>query len=65
MKFSVNDHVVVDFGGIDHQGSVIEQRGGYVMVKIVLADPTADYGEADWLDVEPTVCVKETHVRHK
>jgi len=64
VKFDVGDDVVVDFGGIDHQGEVVEHRGGYVMVKI-LADPTADYGSiTPRLDPEPTVCVKQSKVRH-
>ena len=64
MKFSRGDDVIVEFGGLDHQGEVISQSAGYVMVKMI-ADPTADYGEiTPRLDPEPTVCVKETRVRH-
>ena len=66
-KFSVGDDVVVDFAGIQHQGEVIEQRrSGYVMVRIILADPAWDYGSIGArLDPESTVCVKLTNVRHK
>ena len=63
-KFHCGDDVIVNFSGIEHQGEVLEHRGGYVMVKIVLSDPAVDYTEADWLDPEPTVCVEETKVRH-
>lgn len=63
-KFDRGDDVIVDFGGLEHQGEVISQHSGYVMVKI-LADPESDYGSiTDRLDPEPTVCVKETKVRH-
>lgn len=63
-KFTAGDDVIVNFGDIDHEGEVIEQRSGYVMVRII-ADPTYDYGSITArLDPEPTVCVKETKVRH-
>jgi hypothetical protein len=66
-KFNAGDDVVVDFAGIEHQGEVIEQRrSGYVMVRIILADPSWVYGSIGArLDPEPTVCVKLTNVRHK
>ncbi len=64
MKFQRGDDVIVDFGGIDHQGEVVQHSAGYVMVRMI-ADPAADYGSiSDRLDPEPTVCVKEKHVRH-
>jgi hypothetical protein len=64
MKFKQGDDVVVDFAGIKHQGEVIEQRSGYVMVRII-ADPSWDYGSIGArLDPQPTVCVKENHVQH-
>jgi len=63
--FKPGDDVIVDFGGgLDHPGEVIQQSSGYVMARI-LADPAADYGSiTDRIDPEPTVCVKETRVRH-
>lgn len=64
MKFQPGDDVIVDFGGLEHQGEVIRQSSGYVMVR-VHSDPTWDYGDiTPRLDPEPTVCVKETKVRH-
>lgn len=64
MRFERGDDVIVEFGGLEHQGEVISQSAGYVMVKMI-ADPTADYGEiTPRLDPEPTVCVKESRVRH-
>jgi hypothetical protein len=66
VKFNAGEDVMVDFAGIEHQGEVINQRSGYVMVRIILSDPAWDYGSIGArLDPEPTVCVKETHVRHK
>ena len=63
MKFARGQDVIVDFGGLDHPGEVIQQNAGYVMVKI-LADSAADYGSITArLDPTPTVCVKETRVR--
>lgn len=63
-NFKSGDDVIVDFGGLDHQGEVISQSSGYVMVRI-LADPTADYGGiSSMLDPQPTVAVKESKVRH-
>jgi len=38
MKFTAGDDVVVDFAGIQHQGEVIEQRSGYVMVRICVKE---------------------------
>lgn len=65
MKYERGDDVIVDFGGLDHEGEVISHSAGYVMVKMI-ADPTADYGEITArFDPEPTVCVKESRVRHK
>lgn len=62
--FKAGDDVIVDFGGLDHQGEVINQRSGYVMVKII-SDPEYDYGSiTSRMDPEPTVCVKENKVRH-
>jgi hypothetical protein len=64
VKFQAGEDVIVNFGDIDHPGEVIEHRGGYVMVRII-ADPAADYGSiTDRLDPEPTLCVRETRVRH-
>lgn len=63
-KFNAGEDVIVSFGGLDHPGEVIEQRGGYVMVRIQ-TDPVWDYGDiSPRLDPEPTVCVKESRVRH-
>lgn len=64
MKYGKGDDVIVEFGGLEHQGEVISHSAGYVMVRI-LADPAADYGSiTPRLDPEPTVCVKDTKVRH-
>jgi len=63
VTFKPGQQVIVDFGGLDHAGTVIEHRAGYVMVKVVLADPAADYSDVDWLDVEPTLCIKESKIR--
>lgn len=63
-KFLPGEDVIVDFCGIEHQGEVIEQRSGYVMVRII-ADPDCDYGAITArLGPDPTVCVKENNVRH-
>jgi hypothetical protein len=63
-KFKPGDDVIVELKGRDHQGEVIEQRGGYVMCRVHI-DPVWDYGSTSWVDPEQTVCRPESSVRHK
>jgi hypothetical protein len=65
-KFKTGQVVVVRFQGRKHQGEVIavSKRTGYVMCRII-RDPLWDYGSINArLDPEPTVCVKDSDVRH-
>jgi hypothetical protein len=62
-KFKPSDTVVVSLKGRDHPGEVIAVSRGYIMARIHI-DPVWDYGKTTWLDPEPTVCVKDSDVRH-
>ena len=62
-KLHPGEDIYVQFKGLEHRAEVIDHRSGYVMCRIQI-DPTWDYGKTDWVDPEPTVCVKESHVRH-
>ena len=65
-KFKKGELVTVRFQGRNHPGEVIgvSKRTGYVMCRVI-RDPLWDYGSINArLDPEPTVCVKESDVRH-
>lgn len=65
-KFKNGELVTVRFQGRNHPGEVIavSKRTGYVMCRVI-RDPLWDYGSINArLDPEPTVCVKESDVRH-
>jgi hypothetical protein len=63
MKFSVGDDVIVEFGGRDHQGEVIQQSKDWILARI-LVDPAWDYGRVSAnLDPQATVCVRVSAVR--
>ncbi len=56
--------VIVTLDGIDCPGVVIQQSSGYVMARIIVADPEADYGPGtSLLAPVQTVCVRECNVR--
>lgn len=65
MTFKAGDPVIVSFDGHDCEGEVIiHSHAGFVMAQITLADPEMDFGQiTPQLDPQPTVCVRETHVR--
>ena len=65
-KFKKGELVTVRFQGRNHPGEVIgvSKRTGYVMCRVI-RDPLWDYGSINArFDPEPTVCVKESDVRH-
>lgn len=63
-RFHVGDDVTVDYCGLEHCGVVLGQSGPWVMCQITL-DPEWDYGSVGpALDPQPTVCVRDSHVKH-
>lgn len=65
MKYRAGDPVIVEFDGVDCPGAVIlHSNNGFVMAQVTLPDPEVDFGAiSPQLDPQPTVCVRETHVR--
>lgn len=61
--FRKNDHVMIDFDGIESPGRVISEAHGWVMAEIGI-DVCADYGAISArLSPVSTVCVPATRVR--
>jgi hypothetical protein len=65
MTFKPGDPVIVSFDGQDCVGEVIlHSHTGFVMAQVNLPDPEMDFGKiSSQLDPQPTLCVRETHVR--
>lgn len=63
-RFNPGDDVIVDFGG-ECRGEVIRHSGVWVMAVIIIEDPELDRGGVTpMLDPRPTVCVRDSRVRH-